>query len=117
MFGVAICTVVRWTEHYGLPYTRDGIGNRRIDLAAAKAFVRPASRSKAPKRECVLADGRAHYGHGYCRPHYLRWRRCGDPQVGKPLRPYRQYVFGQYNRSRSKPAPSRAIDLIDTDEI
>ncbi|MDN5751468.1 MAG: hypothetical protein L0H64_23705, partial [Pseudonocardia sp.] len=31
---------------------------------------------------CNLSGcGRAHHGHGYCRPHYTRWRRHGDPQA------------------------------------
>lgn len=26
------------------------------------------------------------HGHGYCSPHYNRWRRHGDPLAGMPIR-------------------------------
>jgi hypothetical protein len=29
---------------------------------------------------------RAHYGRGYCRPHYVRWSRHGDPRAEVPIR-------------------------------
>jgi len=35
---------------------------------------------------CTVAGcGRAHYGRGYCRTHYMRWQRHGDPQAAAPI--------------------------------
>lgn len=36
---------------------------------------------------CSLGDcDRPHYAKGYCRPHYFRWSRFGDPLAGTPIR-------------------------------
>ena len=42
---------------------------------------------RTPKGECS-ADGCNHTSthRGYCKPHYLRWRRHGDPLAGGPYR-------------------------------
>lgn len=37
------------------------------------------------KRTCTICDAK-HYGHGYCKPHYKRWVRHGDP-THVPQRP------------------------------
>lgn len=38
------------------------------------------------RRTCVIAEcDLPHYGHGWCQGHYERWRRHGDPDLGRPL--------------------------------
>lgn len=37
-------------------------------------------------RACMVPGcGRPHYGHGYCRPHHVRWLRHGDPRADSPI--------------------------------
>ncbi len=55
-------------------------GNRSGFPAAAAAAV------GGPPRRCTLPGcDRAHKAHGYCRTHYRRWQRHGDPLVEMPV--------------------------------
>jgi hypothetical protein len=37
--------------------------------------------------DCTVGGcGRSWYGRGYCRAHYVRWRRHGDPRAAVPIR-------------------------------
>lgn len=53
----------------------------------------------AKTRICSIADcGNTHLARGYCRAHYLRWFRHGDPiaggtMYGEPLKYYRETVL------------------------
>ncbi len=39
-----------------------------------------------PARRCVVPGcDRVHKAHGYCRTHYRRWQRHGDPLVDVPV--------------------------------
>ena len=50
------------------------------------------ARTGRPRRVCSVADcERRHYGRGYCRTHWTRWRRHGDPSA-RPAR--RQRLCG-----------------------
>ena len=54
-------------------------------------------------RTCSV-DGcdRAHEAKGYCRAHYKRWRKHGDPTVGKRGRP-----IGAVGSHRAERVPER----------
>lgn len=37
------------------------------------------------EKRCSLPDcNKPHRSNGYCNPHYLRWKRHGDPYAGRP---------------------------------
>lgn len=41
----------------------------------------------APRRECLVDDCTlVHYGKGYCRNHFYRWKTYGDPLAGRMVR-------------------------------
>lgn len=107
MFGVNICTVVRWVDSGRLPAVRDSRGWRRIDRAVVAEFTRPALLDA--QRLCGLeVCVRPHHAEGLCRPHYQRWRRTGDVRADCPILP----------RWPAGLAPGvRRFDVIDDDEL
>ena len=57
----------------------------------------------------VFGCDKTHYGHGWCRNHYIRWRQHGDPlggrtPVGEPLRYFQETVL-TYEGSDCLPWP------------
>lgn len=64
-------------------------------------------------RHCEVAScRRRRFGRGYCRAHYERWRRHGDPQAEIPIGDYRTgggsyWAVGQQLRAERGPASGR----------
>ena len=64
-------------------------------------------------RHCEVSGcGRRRFGRGYCRAHYERWRRHGDPQAEIPIATYRSggdsyWAVGQQLRAERGPASGR----------
>ena len=75
-------------------------------------MTRPARAARAVRCCEVAGCGRSRFGRGYCRTHYERWRRHGDPQADIPIGPYRStgdsyWAVGQRLRSERGPATGR----------
>ncbi len=65
-----------------------GAAGRGRRLPAARSTgAADDRRTGRPPRVCSVADcGRRHYGRGYCRTHWTRWHRHGDPCAARRQR-------------------------------
>ena len=65
----------------------------RSSVGDTRPLSDPALAAKT-QRTCIVAGcGRKHAGRGYCRTHYWRWKRTGDPDPDRPI--------GRYERDTS----------------
>lgn len=71
----------------------------RYGTARCLTTERPLTHSLEPREEglamqatrtcSITGCGRQHHVKGYCRAHYVRWHRYGDPNAGTPIPPER----------------------------